>query len=366
MSQHVLLCAEHPLFAEDPAQLHIVNGKAGVGKTIFLTHLALSYLARGKKVLHLSTNSTQQQKNTYQTLAPQKKDWSLRLLHTRNKSFSPEEVGSIAQQYQDLLSFTADLLIVENVFEEALWDWHQLCNGYRNIWIAPQEDCSIPTQAHSIELLELGSRIAIHSNRSVGRIFLDPRDQKIYEEKTIQHTATSTIYTTGAAGAESCFGAEAEKWGVKEVHFSFEGHHQSRSQASCILDEEKLAKGTVSLHYVSRRLRRTWNKTPLLKKVLQLIWHMVDRAEQVFVVGQIQPDQTVHGGTGWAVELARRWNKDVWVFDQTREAWFFWDGNNWCTGTPTITTNNFAGSGTRFLQESGKKAIEDLFTRSFS
>ena len=83
------------------------------------------------------------------------------------------------------------------------------------------------------------------------------------------------------------------------------------------------------------------------------------------MVGVIQPDGTVHGGTGWSVELARRWNKQAWVFDQTHEAWYRWTGREWSKGIPVIETPTFAGTGTRFLNEAGKNAIRELFERSF-
>ncbi|MAA80004.1 MAG: hypothetical protein CL916_12185 [Deltaproteobacteria bacterium] len=175
-----------------------------------------------------------------------------------------------------------------------------------------------------------------------------------------------TLYASGAAGSEEIFGLQANKWGIKEIHYCFSGHIQNRTNGSINLDETELSRGTVSLNYVSRKLKRSWNKTPQLKKVLQLIWHMVNSAQQVFVVGTIQEDNTVHGGTGWSVELAQRWNKPVWVFDQEKNTWFFWDKIQWIPQIPIITSTDFTGTGTRFLQPEGKKAIEDLFTRSFS
>ena len=74
----------------------------------------------------------------------------------------------------------------------------------------------------------------------------------------------------------------------------------------------------------------------------------------------------MHGGTGWSVELAKRWHKTVWVYDQEQKDWFFWETDMWLRGTPLITTPKFAGSGTRFLTEDGRNAIEELFARSFT
>ncbi|MCB9777167.1 MAG: hypothetical protein H6742_01220 [Alphaproteobacteria bacterium] len=174
-----------------------------------------------------------------------------------------------------------------------------------------------------------------------------------------------TLYSGGAVGAEARFGENAEKWGVAETNFSFDGHEQARSDNRVELDEAELAKGGVSLVYVANRLHRSWKHRPALRKVLQVLWHVVSHADQVFVVGAIQPDGTVHGGTGWSVELARRWNKRVWVYDQPHEKWFTWQNGAWTPGEPVIESASFAGTGTRFLTDAGRAAIDELFERSF-
>ena len=58
---------------------------------------------------------------------------------------------------------------------------------------------------------------------------------------------------------------------------------------------------------LQRTEHRTYPDTPTMKRVLQAIWHQVSTAGEVFSVGTILPDKTAHGGTGWAVELARHW-----------------------------------------------------------
>jgi hypothetical protein len=85
----------------------------------------------------------------------------------------------------------------------------------------------------------------------------------------------------------------------------------------------------------------------------------------VFVVGTIQEDGTVVGGTGWSVELARMWAKDLWVFDQVRDGWYRWDGSTWTAGNAEIRTGSFCGTGTRYLDDNGRAAVDDLFARAF-
>jgi hypothetical protein len=174
-----------------------------------------------------------------------------------------------------------------------------------------------------------------------------------------------TLYAGGAAGAEQAFGEEAERWGLGEVNFTFEDHSQARPRNRRVLSEHELAGGDVSLAYVSQRLRRSYHHQSVIKRVLQTLWHIVSRSQQVFVVGEIQSDGTVIGGTGWSVELAKMWHKPLSVFDQRKEAWFTWSGEAWEPAEPTIQFRHIAGAGTRRLSDEGRQAIRDLFERSF-
>ena len=92
---------------------------------------------------------------------------------------------------------------------------------------------------------------------------------------------------------------------------------------------------------------------------------MVNNGYHVFAVGWIQPDETVKGGTGWAVELAKLFNRPLSVYDQERKAWFAWENKSWVASEPVIRDKTFVGTGTRHLSEDGRQAIEDLFRRSF-
>ncbi len=85
------------------------------------------------------------------------------------------------------------------------------------------------------------------------------------------------------------------------------------------------------------------------------------------VVGAIQPDNTVKGGTGWGAEFAKICNKPLLVFDQSKLAWFAWEKDAWNeVKEPCILRQNFSATGTRFLEDSGRTAIRELFARSFS
>lgn len=177
--------------------------------------------------------------------------------------------------------------------------------------------------------------------------------------------ADITLFSGGHRGAEAEFGRLAEAWGIEEVTFSFDGHKSERNRGLKVLDATELDKGDVSMEIVSARMGRNYTRANKIRVVIQSIFHMINNGYHVLAVGWIQPDNTVKGGTGWGVELAKLFNRPLHVFDQDRNAWFAWEDNSWVEEAPVITNKTFAGTGTRNLTESGKKALFDLFVASF-
>ena len=177
------------------------------------------------------------------------------------------------------------------------------------------------------------------------------------------------LFSGGAPGAEAAFGACAERRGIEEVNFTFDGHTIARSRGVRMLNHEELQAGDVSLEYVARLLHRRYSGSPTIRKVLQTLWYQINNGQEIYVVGAILDDKTVRGGTGWGAEFAKLCNKPLHVFDQDKGGWFRWGGDDWHSSqaaSPVITHPHFTGTGTRSVRENGKQAIEELFSRSFT
>lgn len=116
-------------------------------------------------------------------------------------------------------------------------------------------------------------------------------------------------------------------------------------------------------------------------------WSQVKYSEAVFAIGKIVkigeklfPNQksdtrvaenpSVTGGTGYAVGMAINHNKPVYVFNQTKGSydigWYKWDNysNDFIKIDVPILTKNFAGIGTREINDLGKKAIVDVYSKT--
>ncbi len=174
-----------------------------------------------------------------------------------------------------------------------------------------------------------------------------------------------TFYSGGLQGAESYFGEMAERWGLKEVNFTFEGRTPNRDRNLVVVSDDELKRGDISMELASKMMKRNYYEAEKLRKILQVIFHMVNNGHQIFVVGTIQEDDTVKGGTGWAVELAKLFNRPVHVYGQVRKGWYTWRDGAWHEDEPRIEHETFVGSGTRHLTDDGRQAIEKLFEDSF-
>ena len=180
----------------------------------------------------------------------------------------------------------------------------------------------------------------------------------------------SILFSGGAPGAEAAFGVCAERRGIEEVNFTFDGHIMARPRGVRVLNHEELQAGDVSLEYVARLMHRRYSDSPTIRKVLQTLWYQINNGQEIYVIGTILDDKTVRGGTGWGAEFAKLCNKPLCVFDQEKDGWFSWSADDWCAVDrgkgPVIAHPHFTGTGTRSLNENGKRAIEELFARSFT
>ncbi|MDC3953483.1 hypothetical protein [Polyangium jinanense] len=401
----------------------VVLSRAGVGKTALLVQIALDDLLRDRRVLHISTEHAVDHVRAYY-------DELFHDIATYTKLAEPESVRLDLERHRLIFSLLGHANTTEGASSsmKKLVDTvafaREIAHFSPDVIIVDGFDCAHATEAmidtlsalardHSAELwlsttTKAGEATAGSAPAPVDRffdklgvvVFLDPEKDvvrlrllKDHDNKEIAdlslrlepHTMRIIdadippaserprdakrfrLYSGGAKGAEAAFGACAERWGLTETNYSFEGHTlRERTRGVQVLSEADLRRGDFSLVYVSKRLGRVLSEIPLVRNVLQTIWYQINAAREVFVVGQIQDDGTVRGGTGWGAELARLWKKPLYVFDQQKRTWFRWSGTAWEMATlPMIKSEAFAGIGTQNLTDDGKQAIEELFQRSF-
>lgn len=401
--------------------LGVVMARAGVGKTAFLVQIGLDDLMRERPVLHLALEQTVEHVQSWydvlfddMALATELDNAAAvratiarqRLIYAfADHELWPERLEKTVALFKEHLDFEPAAILVDG------WDWaaHSVTKNAAmigafkayakmlgaEVWMSAQthregtgpHPLEVPPPCDEyMDLIDVALFLEPHGDAVAVRLLKDHENRKPDETHLRLHPdtlrlvangtgrttvpklppASFTLLSGGAEGAEAYFGQCAEEWGLAEMNFSFEGRNTKRTRGLVRLAESELQRGAVSQVYMEAHMHRKYPKTPFFQKTLQSIWHQVNTAQEVFSVGKILDDKTVKGGTGWAVELARVWHKDVFVYDQERGAWFTWNGDDWQpAGEPTITARRFTGTGTRELDDAGRAAIKELFERSF-
>lgn len=403
----------------------VVASAPGVGKTPLLVQIALDDLLRDRRVLHITHEHSVDHVRTHYselfhdlcTLSQLTDPDSVRLdiernrmifALTRNQNEAPvsqrggsssiQRILEVVKFTQQTAQFSPQVIIIDgfdlaSANEEAVRVLRGLAMELdAELWISANTngaaETGLPTPldrfAKSVDVIVFLEAekdvvrlrlIKDHDSKNVEDLHLrlDLPTMRVVDEDVPPITVRPRdprkfrLISGGSRGAEAEFGECAERWGMREVNYSFEGHRVLvRQRGVVVLTEAELNRGDFSLVYASKRLNRQLTDIPLVRNVLKTIWHQITYATQVFAVGIIQDDNTVRGGTGWGVELARLWKKSLFVYDQERKSWFSWSGRAWeITQPPVISAESFAGVGTQSLTEEGRRAIAELFTRSF-
>ena len=175
------------------------------------------------------------------------------------------------------------------------------------------------------------------------------------------------IHSGGSDGADLTWEEEGLKYGIESVAYSF-WNHKHKSNFGKILTQDELAEGWEACKIATKTLKRPLDRImyPYIKNLICRNWFQVKNSECIFAIGTFVNDklQLVNGGTGWAVQMGIDNDKDVYVFDQKLKSWYQY--------YPThkkflklydipLLPENFAGIGSRAINEHGINAIKEIF-----
>lgn len=189
-------------------------------------------------------------------------------------------------------------------------------------------------------------------------------------------------HSGGAQGSDSVWGEIGEKYGVISKHYyTGETSQYNAPAGNTEISNEDYEEGR---YKVAQAAKANYGYQYSTMKDPRLIrnWAQVKYADAIFAIGNLVnkgqklfPNKkndtrlashvAVTGGTGYAVEMAIQAGKPVYVFDQKRLQWYKNIDGNWSKSDTPALTNNFAGIGTREINEYGRQAIEDVYRVTF-
>ncbi|MCA9567612.1 MAG: hypothetical protein KC656_07205, partial [Myxococcales bacterium] len=296
-------------------QVAVVLAPPGVGKTAVLVHVAIAAMQEGTSVLHVAVGDTVEHVRAHydQAFAVLGVTGSARTALERHRMVHSHgaagfDVAALRAHIELLANagaFTAGMVVVDGLDGESV-----RANAAQIATLA--SDLGVPLWV-TMRLLTDVIPPEVRAAGTVG-LRLTPRDGSVYlsvlrdggetpldlaltpdalliaahrlgEHRPGLVASDITLYSGGAKGSEEAFGELAARYGLTEVSFTFPGQKMSRTVGARELSARELEAGNVSMEDVSRRLSRTYStEGTLIRKVLQTLWHMVSRSQQVFVV----------------------------------------------------------------------------------
>jgi hypothetical protein len=202
----------------------------------------------------------------------------------------------------------------------------------------------------------------------------------ISDKKPIDLTKV-VCHSGGAFGADTVWENEGETYSVITRAYSHKTpKHTSPNKVE--ISDDDYNEGVIEVNKANKFLNRYG-----IHKYMNLLarnWSQVKYSDQIFAISTIIKSghknskgyynkgefDIVDGGTGYAVMMGINNKKEVFVFDQVRDKWFRWSYSTLqfveMKDVPSITSQNFAGIGTREIQPNGIKAIKDVFEKTFN
>ncbi len=175
-------------------------------------------------------------------------------------------------------------------------------------------------------------------------------------------------HSGGCKGADMVWETIGKEYNIKTISYSFQNHIQY-GENQIILTNDELQEGYKHIQEASKTLKRQVEYIPAyIKSLLSRNWFQVKNSDAIFAIGKFINKKLVNGGTGWAVQMAVDNKKSIFFFDQESKTWNSFDYNRMeFIGIDYIPKlmKNFAGIGTRKINDEGISAIMNIFENTF-
>lgn len=197
--------------------------------------------------------------------------------------------------------------------------------------------------------------------------------------------AEYTNHSGGAEGSDTQWDKIGKEFGMVNNKHYYTGEKGPKNAPLGNVDISNQPIAIEGATKVAEAAKEMWGYKYNTMKDPKLIrnWAQVYNSDAVFAIGTLgkigdvwkhdekakEPRRllkyAVQGGTGYAVEMAIQSGKPVYLFDQVRNQWYKNINNTWSKSEIPVLTKNFAGVGTREINEMGIKAIRDVYKNTF-
>ncbi len=172
------------------------------------------------------------------------------------------------------------------------------------------------------------------------------------------YEGTYVNHSGGAVGSDTVWGELSGQYGAVSEHY---WHGKRTENGNHEITQEEFEEGKEHVLEANKTLHRNPNN---YMDLLARNYSQVKNADEIFAIGHFK-NKVVDGGTGWAVQMAIDDGKIVNFYDQERDVWGRYCNGKWERSNTPVLTKNFAGIGTRKLNDKGWMAIKEVCIKTF-
>lgn len=202
--------------------------------------------------------------------------------------------------------------------------------------------------------------------------------QETVDTTTINQLSEYTNHSGGALGADTEWDKIGKKFGMVNNNHYYTGTKgaDNAPNGNFEISETDVTEGQKKVTIAARQMGRIQPTHQVRDVKLIRNWAQVKYADAVFAISEILGvgDKMNYGkealivqgkgGTGYAMQMAINEGKPVYMFDQRRKVWVKNINGVWSKSEVPVLTPNFAGIGTREINDAGKQAIRDVYKKT--
>lgn len=194
------------------------------------------------------------------------------------------------------------------------------------------------------------------------------------EPAPITSISELTNHSGGAIGADIEWDNIGKEFGLVDTKHYWMNNKTPHGNVE--ITKEDMVEGQKKVTEAARQMGRIDPTHQVRDERLIRNWSQVKYSDAIFAVTTLlnEGDEMNYGkkakisqgkgGTGYAVQMAINEGKPVYIFDQSRKKWYSNIDGKWSETEVPLLTANFAGIGTREINEAGKQAIRDVFEKT--
>jgi hypothetical protein len=278
---------------------------------------------------------------------------------------------------EDLGEIKTAILNIKNPYKEEIRqedlqdDRDAYKNGYDGAFLADGDHFLVKSNTEQIHIL--GNQKDIAGFKKFVNAATTQPSTKASDQNNMNEFVN---HSGGALGADTAWDTIGKEFGmINNQHYWM---NNKTPKGNVEITKEDSVEGQQKVTSAARNMGRIEPNQQVRDERLIRNWSQVKYSDAVFAVttmlsvggemnyGKVAKIRQGKGGTGYAIQMAIEAGKPVYVFDQTRKQWFKNINGTWSTSDVPTLTKNFAGIGTREINETGLQAIRDTYAATVS